>query len=120
MCEPSGLRPGMGGPGPPSGGGLGPEDTRLELGLEALVLSGAGRAPVALGSVTQASRPGPFCKHQPSLTGALCPGQGFHVPRHLHGMKEMVSPAAEASAGCGQWDARPEGCLLVCCGVRWC
>ena len=31
MCEPSGLRPGMGGPGPPSGGGLGPEDTRLEL-----------------------------------------------------------------------------------------
>ena len=87
---------------------------------EALVLSGAGRAPVALGSVTQASRPGPFCKPQPSLIGALCPGQGFHVPRHLHGMKEMVSPAAEASAGCGQWDARPEGCLLVCCGVRWC
>ena len=53
VCEPSGLCPGLGGRGPPSGGGLGPEDTRLELGLEALVLlSGAGRAPVALGPGT--------------------------------------------------------------------
>lgn len=74
---------GMGGRGPPSGGRLGPEDTRLELGLEALVLlSGAGRAPVALGPGTMSLslRPvglGPSANTSPPSLERCVLGRGF-------------------------------------------
>ena len=85
---------------PPLGGGLGPEQTRLQLGLwssrvelgKCRWLSGLGPCFCHAGLQARDILQTPALSHWSAVLWA-----GFHVPRHLHGMKEVVSPAAEAS-----------------------